>query len=74
MDTDLIFVIGLLVAVLSFPAIVGAFSEGRPPRAAAIMIMVGGGLMALAVYQRPNTYSLESIPDAFVRVVGTYIN
>jgi hypothetical protein len=73
-DADLFFVIGLIIALFSFPAIVGAFSEGRAPRTAAIMIMIGGGLMALAVYQKPNTYTLETIPDAFVRVVGEYVN
>ena len=72
-DTDLFFVIGLVVLVLSFPVIVGAFSEGRSPRSAAIMVMIGGGLVALAVYQKPNTYTLDTIPDAFVRVVGHYV-
>lgn len=74
MDTDLFFVIGIIVAGFAIPAIIGAFSEGRPPRAAAIMVMIGGGLIALAIYQRPNTYTVAGIPDAFVRVVGKYIN
>jgi hypothetical protein len=73
-DTDLFFVIGLVVLVLSFPVLVGAYSEGRPPRTAAMMIMIGGGLVALAVWQRPGTYTLEGIPEAFMRVVGRYIN
>lgn len=73
MDTDILFVIGLVVLVLSFPVIVGAYAEGRPPRTAAIMVLIGGGLMALAAWQRPGAYSIESIPDAFVRVIGRFI-
>jgi hypothetical protein len=72
-DSDLIFIVGLVVLVLSFPVIVGAYAEGRPPRTAAIMILIGGGLMAIAVWQRPGIYTLEGIPDTFVRVVGRYL-
>jgi hypothetical protein len=72
-NTDLIFVIGIVVLVLSFPVIVGAYAEGRPPRTAAIMILIGGGLVALAVWQRPGAYTLEGIPGTFVRVIGQYI-
>jgi hypothetical protein len=74
MDADLLFVVGLVIAGFSFPSIVGAFSEGRPPRTAAILIMIGGGMIALAIYERPNAYTFATIPDAFVRVVGRYIN
>ena len=74
MDTDLLFVVGIIVAAFAFPAIVGAYSEGRPPRTAAILVMIGGVLIGLAVYERPNTYSLKTTPDAFVRVLGRYVN
>jgi hypothetical protein len=73
MDTDLFFVIGLVVAVFSIPSIVGAFSEGRAPRVAAIMVLIGGGLIALAVNEKPGLYSLSTTPDAFVRVVGRFV-
>ena len=36
--------------------------------------MVGGGLLALAIYDKPGFYSFERIPDVFVKVVGQYIN
>ncbi|WP_420860172.1 hypothetical protein [Marivivens marinus] len=74
MDTDLFFVIGLIIAGFSIPPIIGALSEGRAPRTAAIAILIGGGLVALAVNERPGAYSVSEIPDAFVRVVGRYIN
>ena len=45
-----------------------------PPRAAMILIMVGGGLIALASYQKPNGYSFAEVPDVFSRVVSKVIN
>lgn len=74
MDSDLIFIIGLILAAFSVPPILGALFEGRAPRAAAIVIMVGGGLIALAASQKPGGYTINEIPDVFVRVVGKYIN
>ncbi len=74
MDPDLFFVIGILVVGFSVPAIISAFSEGRAPRAAAIMILIGGGLMSIAIYNKPTGYSISGIPDVFVNVVGRYIN
>jgi len=74
MDSDLIFVIGLVLAGFSLPPIIGALFDGRAPRAAAIVVMVGGGLIALAVNQKPGGYAINEIPDVFVRVVGKYIN
>ena len=74
MDADLFFVVGIVIIGFAIPAILGAFTEGRAPRSAAILIMIGGSLIALAVYDRPNAYSFQTLPDAFVRVVGRYIN
>ena len=74
MDPDLYFVLGIIIGAFAIPAILSAFSEGRPPRAAAILIMIGGGLVALAVYSNPQSYTIEGVPEVFVRVVGKYIN
>jgi len=74
MDADLFFVVGLILSVFALPPILGALTDGRAPRAAAIMVLVGGGMVSLAVKQHPNRYTIEGIPDTFVRVVGKYIN
>lgn len=74
MDSDLTFVIGLIIAVFSLPPILGAFVDGRAPRAAAITVLIGGGLIAVALNERPGGYTIEDIPDVFVRVVGRYVN
>jgi len=73
MDADLFFAIGIVVVVLAIPAIVSAFSDSRPPRAGAIMIMIGGGLIALAVWQKPGGYALGDLPDIFTRVIGRWL-
>lgn len=73
MDTDLFFVIGLLLGGLSIPVIISAFSEGRRSRMAAVLIVASGALIAFAILQRPGGYAIEEIPDAFYRVLGRYL-
>lgn len=70
MDTDLALVIGITLAVLAIPAIVSALSDARAPRAAAIAVMLGGGLIVFAVTGHPGGYQMAEIPDVFYRVVG----
>lgn len=74
MDPDLMLVIGLVVGGFSIPSVMGALADGRVPRAAAIVIMVAGGLIVMAIQQQPGGYALGDIPDVFVKVVGQYIN
>ena len=72
MDTDLIFVIGFVLLVLSVPAIVSAFMDGRAPRAPALVVMIGALLIAYAVRERPSVYSIDTIPDAILRVYADF--
>jgi hypothetical protein len=59
---------------VSIPSILGAIADGRVPRAAAIAVMVAGGLIALAINENPDGYAINDIPDVFVNVVARYIN
>ncbi|MBT8412364.1 MAG: hypothetical protein KJP02_11285 [Octadecabacter sp.] len=74
MDPDLMLVLGLIIGGFSIPSMLGAFADGRVPRAAAIAVLIGGGLVALAVNGKPSGYALVDIPDVFVSVVARYIN
>jgi len=74
MDADLFFVFGLIIAGFSFPSIVNSFSEGRGPRVAILLLVIGGGMVAFAINSQPGKYTFATIPDAFVRVVGQFIN
>ncbi len=73
MTNDLFFVVGLIIGALAIPSVISAFSESRTPRAAAIMFMISGGLIAIAVSQQPGGYSFSEIPDVFSRVVAHYM-
>ena len=55
---------------MSFPVMVGAFADGSPPRGALLLILLGGALIGIAVWQRPGTYSFDQIPDVVMRVIG----
>lgn len=74
MDNDLFLVFGLIVAGLAIPAILGALVDSRVPRGAAIMVMIGSGMIAVAVIDKPSGYSFQDVPKAFTRVIGKYLN
>jgi len=73
-DPDYILVIGMVIGLLAIPALIGAFSESRTPRAAAIMVLLSAGLVSVAVLQRPNTYTVKNAPEVFMKVVGEVVN
>ncbi|WP_166416852.1 hypothetical protein [Cochlodiniinecator piscidefendens] len=73
MDTDLLFVLGVVIGGFSVPSIISAFSESRPPRMAMVLIVMAGALIAYATSTHPGGYSFEQIPDVFIRVIGRYI-
>ncbi len=68
MNNDFILVLGVIFGAFTFPALVSAFSSSRPPRGAAIFFIVGGGLISLAIYNQPNTYSVDGFPEVALRV------
>ncbi len=70
---DVYLVVGLIVLVLTVPSIVSSFIDGRVPRFAAIMLLIGGGLVVLAVTQNPAGYSIQDVPQAFARVISQMI-
>ncbi len=74
MQFDIYLVIGLVILVFSIPSIVSSYSEGRAPRIAAIMLLIGGGMVVYALTQKVGGYTFEDIPRAFVRVVGHFLN
>ncbi len=74
MDTDLILVIGIVVLVLSVPSLLAAYSESQAPRTGAILLLIGGVLVVVALTRHASGYRFAEIPDVFVRVVSRYLN
>lgn len=73
MDTDLILVLGLVIAALSIPAMVSAFSGNRAPRAPALIILIAGAMIVFAVLRHPGGYDLAELPHVFFSVVRRYL-
>ena len=72
MSTDLIFVLGVAIGVLSIPAVVSAFADGRTPRAPALVIVIAALMVGYAMQQRPGAYSFSTLPEVLTRVVASF--
>lgn len=70
MDTDLLLVLGSLFFCLALPMAISAYSEERFPRLAALLAVIGGGMVVLALTLNPGGYSFADLPDAVIRVLG----
>ncbi|AMY70814.1 hypothetical protein [Frigidibacter mobilis] len=73
MDSDVLFVVGIVLVALGVPSLVSAFSESRPPRAAATAFLLGGALIAFAAVSKPGGYEFGDIPDVVMHVVARAI-
>ncbi len=73
MDSDLVLVIGLVLAALTIPSILSALSDNRAPRASAITILIAGGLIVFAVLDKPGGYQLANLPEIFVNVIARFM-
>ncbi|MFO8127628.1 hypothetical protein [Yoonia sp.] len=74
MDFDLVFVIGLALVAFAIPSAVSAYSDWRWPKTAVIMLVLGGGAIAYAAQENPGVYSLATVDDVIVDVVGGLVN
>lgn len=68
---DIYLVTGIILAALSIPAMLSAWSDGRVPRAPAIVVLIAGGLIVIAARSWPGGgLGFRDVPDAFLRVVA----
>ena len=74
MDTDLLLVIGTIVCALAIPSLLGAWVDGRVPRAGSVMLLIGGVLVVVALTQRVRAYTFAELPDVFFSVIGRYLH
>jgi len=73
-DTDYALVMGLIIAVMGVPSVLGAAVNGRAPCMGIIMVVISGGLIAYAVTERPGGYGANDVQRAFTRVVSELVN
>ncbi len=73
-DPDLLVVCGTLLCLLAFPALLQSFTHENSLRTPMVLLAVGISMLAYAVSRNPSSYSIDQIPDVFVRVFGTYIS
>ena len=73
MDPDLSLVLGVVIGALSVPSILSAVTDGRAPRASAITILIGGGLILYGIQNHPGGYQLSDLPGVVVGVIGKYL-
>jgi len=74
MDTDLFLTIGIVLVVLTLPSLLSAWTDGRPPRIGAIMLIVAAVLIVIAVTNHPGGYSVNEVPTIMLNVVARYLN
>lgn len=74
MDFDLIFVIGVTLAAFSIPSFVSAYADRRWPKQAVLMLLIAGGAIAYANQENPDVYSLATVDDTILLVLGRYLN
>lgn len=73
MGFDLIFVIGIALISFALPSLVSAYSDRRWPKAAGVMLVIGGGAIAYAAQENPDVYSIATVPNMIVTVIGRYL-
>jgi hypothetical protein len=74
MDPDLLLTIGVVFLVITIPSLLSAWTDGRFPRLAALMVLAGAGLIATAAQNKPTGYMVSEVPHVMMSVIGRYLN
>lgn len=63
MDSDTALVSGMLLVVLSIPALLSAWSDKRLPVIGTLLLFIGCALAVWAWRMKPGGYSLDQMPE-----------
>lgn len=74
MAFDNIFVLGLLTLACGVPSLAGAYAERRRPSKAFLIFLIGGAMVYYANAMNPDTYSLSTMDDVILAVIGRLLN
>ena len=73
MYTDLIIVVGIISIVLAVPTLLSSWVDGSAPRVGAILVLIGGVLIVVALTQHGHSYTFDEMPGVFMRVINRFI-
>ena len=68
--SDLLLLGGIALCLLSVIVAVVQLLRTQPPRAAAILLVLGIAAIFAAAYLAPQSFTLEQIPQAWARLTG----
>lgn len=68
--SDLLLLGGIALCLLSVIVAVVQLLRTQPPRAAAILLVLGIAAIFAAAYLSPQSFTLEQIPQAWARLTG----
>ena len=68
--SDLLLLGGIALCLLSVVVAVAQLLRTQPPRAGAILLILGIAAIFAAAYLSPQPFSLEQIPQAWGRLTG----
>lgn len=74
MDPDLLLTIGVVFLVITIPSLLSAWTDGRFPRLAALLVLAGSALIATAANNKPTGYLVSDVPQIMMSVLGRYLN
>jgi len=70
LDSDLALVVGFFFGGLGAVSLISAFSDGRRPATASLLLATSAGFVVFAIWSRSERYRLEEMPDVFFNVIG----
>ena len=70
---DILIALGVFLLVLSVPSLISAAVDRRPPRVAVLTAIIAGVLIVYTVQTNPGVYSLQEVPNVFIRVAAMII-
>jgi hypothetical protein len=73
-EFDFIFVLGLLIALFGVPSFVSSYADKRRPTQAFLIFLIGGGMVFYATVMNPGVYTLSTIDDTILKVIGWILN
>ena len=74
MATDYLITAGLIVGLLSIPAMLAAYADGRFPRNAMAALVLSAAIITVAIILNPARYNAADLPNVVIRVIGDIIH